>query len=353
MKALRTIAIHVFLAILFLSIPFFLNLSFDKKEMMYRDLFYYSLILGLFYLNYFFLIDRYYFTKRLLSYFSMIAIAIIGIYIATEFMVFSDFPPKQEQFTPRKPPMPENVKFRPGVFNKPHHRPGDKMNLMKFSHDFFIFIASIFLSIMLKTKGRMEKIEEEKTLAELSYLKPQINPHFIFNILNTLYSLSLENSNKTPDAILKLSTMMRYVLDNAANEVISLSDELKQIETYIELQRLRFGETIDIDFIANNDSINKTIQPLLLIPFIENTFKHGVNPEVESKITIRIDVSDCILELYTHNKKVINETRKDAESGLGIEITRSRIEQLYPMRHELIINDNRDEFEVKLKIELC
>ncbi len=353
MKTLRIISIHVFLATLFLSIPVFLNLSFAKTEMMYRDLLYYILILGLFYLNYFILIDRYYFPKRFLSYIAIILIYVLGIFFISEFTEGKGpfkpgverlkTPPHDDIFS-RKPPLP--------FPNHPHNRE-DRVNLMKFSHDFFIFIAAIFLSIMLKTKGRMEKIEEEKTVAELSFLKSQINPHFIFNILNTLYSLSLENSDKTPDAILKLSTMMRYVLDSAASEVVSVSEELKQIKTYIELQKLRFGETLEIDFEVDDDLNSTKIQPLLLIPFIENTFKHGVNPEKESKIKIKIHVNNCNLMLYTHNLKVVSTQNKENGTGLGNGITRSRLDHLYPANYSLAIKESETEFEVELKIKLC
>jgi len=187
---------------------------------------------------------------------------------------------------------------------------------------------------------------------EISFLKAQINPHFLFNTLNSIYSLSISKSDAAPDAVVKLSNMMRYSVSEANQNFVSLSKEIEYISNYIELQRLRVTDKIKINYEISGDVEGKQIAPFLLIPFVENAFKHGVNSEEDSDIGIKIDIGSDGLLLKVANKKVTVHIGKDTGIGLGIETTRKRLRLLYPGRHKLDITDNNDSFRILLQIDL-
>lgn len=210
----------------------------------------------------------------------------------------------------------------------------------------------VVFSLMLRISGRWQQTEREKMNAELSYLKAQINPHFLFNTLNSIYSLAIQKSDETPTAIVKLSGMMRYVLSESANEFVSLEKEIIYIKNYIDLQKLRFEDAISLEFIIKGDSIGKKIAPLMLIPFIENAFKHGVNAEEESLIKINIHITEETLFLSVFNKKVTINISEENKSGLGIENTKNRLQLLYPEKHKLSIFDTENSFLVELSMNL-
>ncbi|HRD40256.1 MAG TPA: sensor histidine kinase, partial [Bacteroidia bacterium] len=186
---------------------------------------------------------------------------------------------------------------------------------------------------------------------ELSYLKAQINPHFLFNTLNSIYSLAIQKSDETANAVVKLSGMMRYVLTESQNEFVSLQKELDYINNYIELQKTRLDSTIKLHYTITGTTTGKAIAPLILIPFIENAFKYGVNAEENSEITIEISVNEAAINLFVKNNKVSIRPDPENRSGLGIENTKSRLLLLYPGKHYLNIDDNSASFSVSLSIK--
>jgi LytS/YehU family sensor histidine kinase len=188
-------------------------------------------------------------------------------------------------------------------------------------------------------------------VSELSFLKAQINPHFLFNTLNSIYSLAIQRSDATPDAVVKLSGMMRYVLQDAQYETVSLQSEVNYIKDYIELQKLRLDKSVKLIFTQEGDLTGKKIAPLILISFIENAFKYGVNSEEDSEIVIRIK-SEKEFSLFVKNNKVRSYSSDEPNTGLGIKNTRKRLELLYPGLHTLEISDNEKEFSVNLVIRL-
>jgi LytS/YehU family sensor histidine kinase len=203
------------------------------------------------------------------------------------------------------------------------------------------------MAFTLKMSNLWKQTQKEKLDAELLYLKAQINPHFLFNTLNSIYSLAIVKSDMTASAIVKLSGMMRYVLSEAHLETVSLQKETAYISDYIELQKLRLTESANLHFILTGYNTGKQIAPLLLIPFIENAFKFGVNPEKKSEISIHIDIEESHLFLFVKNDKV-NDSAE--HNGLGIANTQSRLQLLYPGKHELNITDTENQFSVSLKI---
>ncbi|NVK85695.1 MAG: histidine kinase [Cytophagia bacterium] len=192
------------------------------------------------------------------------------------------------------------------------------------------------------------------TQSELSNLKSQINPHFLFNSLNSLYGLALEeSSSKTSTGIQKLSEMMRFMLRENVEDTIEISREFEYVENYIELQKLRVdgNEKVrleyDIDKACEGD-----ITPMLIIPFIENAFKHGVSAHLESWIDIKLKCEKDSIHLNVKNSNHRKTKSTEEESGIGMENVRQRLAMLYPNRHLFQIFDNDESFEINLKIEL-
>lgn len=217
----------------------------------------------------------------------------------------------------------------------------------------FNFILVFILSFLLKSNQRLTEIQNDKLKSEVRYLKAQIKPHFFFNTLNSIYSLTLAKSDQAPDAVLKLSSMMRYVVAESSREQVSLEKEMEYIKNYINLQQLRMDESTDMAFTVTGSYAGKNISPLLLIPFIENAFKFGLNTEKESAISIGIAITDEELSLTVINKKVYPNVPKDEKNGQGIENTRQRLQYMYPDKHKLTIFDTQDTFTVNLSINLA
>jgi sensor histidine kinase YesM len=207
----------------------------------------------------------------------------------------------------------------------------------------------LFLALLLKIRDRWMRAEEEKLHAELAYLKAQINPHFLFNTLNSIYAMALGRSEQTAGAIVQLSSMMRYVLVEAGKEKVPLEKELAYLTDYIQLQQTRFEGSLQVVFEIKGWPEGRHIFPLLLIPFVENAFKYGVNPEAPSTIFIYIDIGDQDLKLRVTNRKVA-VVPGDTPGGLGISNTRRRLQLLYPGRHSLIIEDGTNTFTVSLNL---
>ncbi len=226
-----------------------------------------------------------------------------------------------------------------------------------FRYPVFIFILSIllrfavimFICFALASYTRLQKSEEANLRSELAYLKAQINPHFLFNTLNSLYALAVTRSEKTPDAISRLSAIMRYVIDDAAADLVPLERELNYTSAYIELEKLRLNKKVNLVYEIRGEAKNKKIAPLLLLPIVENAFKHGVSASDESTILISITIEDKTLNLRTQN----TTGKKPAQqgTGLGLSNVQKRLELLYPGKHELTTSEKNNEFITTLMIE--
>ncbi|MEH6538355.1 MAG: histidine kinase [Psychroserpens sp.] len=208
-----------------------------------------------------------------------------------------------------------------------------------------------------KKQAALEDAYKKKQQAELSGLKSQINPHFLFNTLNTIYSSALKKDDKTAEMILKLSDTFRYVLHEGQNEYVSLKKEITHLKDYISLQEERLLDKINIDFSINSDNNEQDIAPLLLISFVENAFKYtSLLRDSQHLIKIKITLKDNAFTFYCENpynekaKKNIDTNWK--ESGIGIVNTKKRLEYLYPDNHQLHIIDDNRLFKVTLNIQL-
>ncbi|MBS1636357.1 MAG: histidine kinase [Bacteroidetes bacterium] len=228
----------------------------------------------------------------------------------------------------------------------------------------FILMAGLIGAISIiyrliadrQEEERLRKEKETQNLqAELSFLRSQINPHFIFNALNGTLSLILKKSDKAADSLLKLSNLMRYMLYESDADKVLLNNEIEYVNDYIDLQTLRFGNTIKI--VREFDTelpLGKQIEPMLIIPFIENAFKHGAVMVEQPEIRIRLSVIDETLLLLVDNKfNPGSKEVKDRNSGIGLVNVRRRLELLYPGRHELTIGASENWYKIVLKINLA
>jgi len=202
----------------------------------------------------------------------------------------------------------------------------------------------------LRQQFRLQEAEVQQARAELALLRSQVNPHFFFNTLNSLYALSLDRSERVPDMILKLSDLMRYVLDSSLRDDVALEAEIAFIENYVDLERLRLSGNPNIRVDVEGDLKGRRIAPMLLAPFVENGFKHGINAAMhDGYLHIRADVRDNELEYAVENSRAVGS---DVTDGMGLKNVRRRLELLYPGAHDLSIQDENDRFRVELRIRL-
>lgn len=196
------------------------------------------------------------------------------------------------------------------------------------------------------------ELESQTMRSELRFLKSQINPHFLFNTLNNLYALTLKKSDKAPEIVLKLSEMMRYMLYECNERRVSLHKEVNYISNYLDLERLRQGKNMEINFALNGDVGSQKIAPLMFIPFLENSFKHGLNQVSEGFVNIQMDVEDTQLEMSIENSKPAMPRINHRSGGIGLQNVQRRLDLLYPEQYELNIDNQPGKYIVHLKINL-
>jgi len=219
------------------------------------------------------------------------------------------------------------------------------------SHNTFLFLMAWGASFTLRLYRQWRLVAQEKAQAEIAFLKAQMAPHFLFNTLNSIYSLALAKSDEAPEAVLKLSRLLRYNVSEATGTRVTLTQELDYIRAYMDLQRLRFSERVNLWCEISGEEDGLEIEPFLLIPFIENAFKHGVNSEENSDIQVFIRIRGADLHMDVSNRKVSVRQREE-NTGVGIANTRQRLELLYGGRYELEIEDGKDYYTINLQLTL-
>lgn len=210
------------------------------------------------------------------------------------------------------------------------------------------------ITLILSQSRRSEEEKAQRMLSELAFLRSQISPHFIFNILNSIVYLIRIKSESAEKVTIELSKLIRYMLYESENKNVLLVKEIEYLENYVGLQKVRFGEDADIQIQINGNAAGLAIEPMLLIPFVENAFKHGVGLLREPFISIDLEVKDGnILEFRVKNKcGSIEENPKDKDSGIGIKNVKRRIELLYPDAHSLELGEKNGIFDVYLRLIL-
>jgi two-component system LytT family sensor kinase len=220
----------------------------------------------------------------------------------------------------------------------------------------FLMLLIKAVKIKYEEKHRIEILQKEKATNELKFLKGQIQPHFLFNTLNNLYALTLTKSDLAPIVVLKLSELLDFILYQSNQTSIPISKEIKLIQGFIDLERLRYGKKISVDFNCQTEDDTEPISPLLLLPLVENAFKHGASGSAEKPI-IRIDLvvnSDHLsFDIYnTKPKNVINETIKGKGNGIGTANLKRQLKLNYPNKHTLLVDETTEDYKVKLSIDL-
>ena len=217
-----------------------------------------------------------------------------------------------------------------------------------------IFVIYFFLTSMLKLSKswyQLQRVEKEKLSIELNSLKSQVNPHFLFNSLNSIYSLSLAKSDKTADTVLELSNLLRYMLYEVSEDKVELAKELEMLENYIELQKLRSDQSTKISFNVIGDPSQHKIAPLLFFPLVENSFKHGVKGVSDAAfVDISLNLENAVSFTIKNNKGKIDDMEAGKYGGIGLENVRRRLALIYEGKHEFEVNESEVEFEVKLTI---
>lgn len=385
---LLVISVHVLLWGLFLILPLFIyRIRIPDASFYYREIINKSFLIGLFYLNFYYLLPRLFRNRKLFSYFLSLLAALAFLCIqqlALEIYVLKTLAkrfPRFDRISSR--PFIAKASRSSGVWfgmatnvngavqvNMPGngeealppppfvHEPYPRMLYMIALKDalssgivILLLSGSIKLAHSLFISEKQKKLlENERLNAELNFLKLQINPHFLFNTLNSIYSQAHFRSEQTEHSILKFSRIMRYVLYDSAAEKISLSQDLEYISNYIDLQQLRLSKNITVQYQVTAQVAGLSIAPLLLITFIENAFKHGISYTAPSEIKIAIAVTGPALSLTVEN--AITRLNRGSTGGVGLINARRRLDILYPNRHLLDVVENDHLYIVNLKIAL-
>lgn len=312
------------------------------------DFFYYRLFLNIaiFYLNFSFLVPKLLLHKKIGLY-AFVSLAFIVVFIFVYQNILPSIP-LMEGFGNHHELL--NFEIMRNVIES------KKIFFLSLIQGIVIFLLfAISLSIKLsiewfKNEKMKNLIKTQKIHAELSFLKTQLNPHFLFNTLNSIYSLANKKSDDTTEAIITLSELMRYMIYETNKEFVALQNEIDYIKNFIALQNLRLKDSSGVRFNVRG-KLDYNIEPLLLISFIENAFKYGTDYTGKTNITIEIKVEDDILSLKVSNYISLKE-KSNLSSGVGIENIKSRLNILYPNSHTLNIEESDKLFKVELLLKL-
>ena len=316
-------------------------------------------IIVFFYINYFYLVP-YLLTRKRFLLFSLSILLILAVSVFFGQFAHPTFHRRillnmrnapAPNFEPEPRPDP---RFRAEEFRqKPLFPPNALRNLTTC----FLFLA-IGTSIRvteqwyLNEKQRKD-MENQKLTAELSFLKSQINPHFFFNTLNSIYSLAISKSDKTPEAIIKLSELMRFIIYESEKESVPLRRELDYIDNFVELQKLRLMSNVTVIYRIEGEVTDQRIEPLILLPFIENAFKHGIDSIKKCVISIFVKASSSQLWLTVENPVVKpNNIQSGDSQGIGLVNSKKRLQLVYGSNHSLNITQTSETFKVELNIIL-
>ncbi|HKO81445.1 MAG TPA: sensor histidine kinase [Chitinophagaceae bacterium] len=251
------------------------------------------------------------------------------------------------------PSMTTFFKNQFAVHNKPFYLPGGNFNLLL--TDWLAFFSVLFMRHALDTERKKYALETQNLQLQLEILKAQLHPHFLFNTLNNIYGMSLTGSKDTPGFILKLSDMMRFVLYDSRNNRVPLEKDIEFLQNYMEMEKMRYPLAA-IEFFFEGDFRGKTIAPLLLIPFVENSFKHGshrINDRGGVYGKVKMD-KETLFFTISNDMLAVNPGQQQEEyyGGVGIKNVRKRLDMFYPGCYELAIDKKKTVFTVQLKIQL-
>ena len=336
-KKFVTVLVHVLVWLGLFMIPFIDDRQHISFYFLIRISFTFLLLAGFFYVNYLVLIPRLFLRKKIGYFILGVAASLLLVsLIQIGYVAFLEYL---------------------GLSGMHHGSNYARLFLNTFFPAFFIFTVSTAIRITnewFKAEKQKKEMENEKLNAELAFLKSQVNPHFLFNILNNICSLARKKSDDTENAIIKLSQIMRYMLSESKDEKVTLEKEVEYLRNYIELQQLRISDKVRVNFTVEGSPETKMIEPMLLIPFVENAFKHGVSYLEDSEIDIFLKVRDSGLSFRVENTVFRKNGETVAlESGIGLKNVLRRLELLYPGYHRIIIREEGQKYRVDLQIALA
>ena len=328
--------------IVFFSVSFFTGKELSDKNYLVNYLLVWMVHLSIFYVNYFFFIPNMVIKKRRIPFLFLILALLVSAYFLNTYIKEGN----------RKKARVEQPKLQKDEHRKKPPPPRPKNNDL-FDHGTAYGILVFFsLSTGVWFITRWQNNEKEKLRFELAYLKQQVNPHFLFNALNSIYSLASRNSPKTTDIILDLSDLLRYMLYDANKELIELNKEIECLKNYIELEKLRITDKTQINFDYSEVGNGYMIEPMLFFPLVENALKYGANNFEDSFIHIALKRNEKSL-IFKCQNKIVNQRKKNKDdSGIGLENVKRRLNLHYPGAYSLKINEKNKVFDVELIINL-
>jgi hypothetical protein len=376
----------------------------NEGRFIVRELIDKSVLVGLFYLNYYFLIPRFFERRKYVAYSSLIGLSFI-FYLAQHVVIRTNFFPRREgpfQFVQIQNSLPDDTLPASKNFTLAYLAPPDRANetpdtiharhrpfftninfgddsmrglphppmaepelfgiprgawLMLLNNTISSFALLLLLGgfirlafSFIRNQNEKRALENAKLNAEVNFLKSQINPHFLFNTLNSIYSQAHAKSANTESSILKLSELLRYMLYDSGENKVELSRDIQYIHNYIDLQKMRLSSKIRINYSVEGKLEGYVIAPMLLITFIENAFKHGISYTQASVINIQIRVFEETLTLFISNPNL--QQNSFAKGGIGLKNVTRRLDLLYPGKYHLEIKDDDLLHIVNLKLDL-
>jgi hypothetical protein len=295
------------------------------------------------YLVAYYLVPKYFNRQRYIAFAFSIMLLVVMLVANVLFRNYLDLNPRVRSAIGLSGGLAFFYNFRPGIIRVFGNPP---------------LICCLFLSIKILKNWHLGQVEsetlaKENASAELQLLKAQIHPHFLFNTLNNIYSFSLNQSPQATTLVRKLSGMLGYMINECDEKLVSLEKELKLIQDYMGLEKVRYGKRLDMQVEIHGDFENKLIAPLLMIPFVENSFKHGTSqmlqhPWIKLEITT---VNDQLFFRLSNSKPSLSHANKQ-NKGIGLTNVQKRLHLVYPGRHQLDISETEDMFTVNMQILL-
>ena len=312
----------------------FLFYSFDKRNttiQLYQVAFFLTYAIANLFVGYY-LLPRFYYKKKYLHFFLYVVVVIIGLMLVEELVLEQIFFPDTR-----------GTRF-----------PGVVFTLVQILPVMTILLGFKFAWDVIRKQQEVESLKTAVQESELQFLKTQINPHFLFNNLNNLYSYAIENSPKTPTIILELSSVLRYMLYDCREKYVSLHKEIEHLKNFTRLNELQIEERGTVYFNSQPFPRTYKIAPLILIVFIENAFKHSQASQSENiMIDIEIQVTEeGVLDFNCKNNYHKTTNTQHLSKGIGLENVKKRLELLYPNAYDLVISDENDLYEVSLRLKL-
>jgi two-component system, LytTR family, sensor kinase len=335
------------------------------------------LYIVLFYITYLFLVPGYLLKKRIFSFMILSLVFLGGAYFIHKQIAESQFitvfrhndimhmpPPGQGQpmhprFGEEPPSVDRELMQRPEFDRmlengKPFGgRPDFGRKIFPVTGLLLVFFASISAKVYLRLRNdekQRDELEKERIATELGYLKQQVNPHFLFNTLNNLYSLSIKNPDLTPDALLKVSSILRYTLYKTDNLPALLSDEIEIMNAFIDFQKMRSKNSLPVEYEVTGEVGGHAIEPFILLPLVENAFKYGMADIKNSFIRIQLTINPGRLQFYVENKKNKLAVSDPEHSGIGLKNIQRRLNLVYPDNHIFRIDDKDETFSVLVEL---